>query len=211
LLQPLQLLAQHGPRHPLLRPEISGAGKAELGRHRYADESIAPAAPGWLELGRLLMRPLPACGERAQQQASDFFRCRTLLQLVGDLLDASLGARLVASLVVAAYADAADGVVAHIDRITAAQRNHLGELTLTRILSPILLAGVGAVAPLERRAAEGAGRIGLASSELQAMRARVVGRNEHAHATGAIDDRDRDGNVALGTFRDRRLGNLKAE
>src|SRR5882672_8697829 len=105
-----------------------------------------------------------------------------LLELVGNFLDASLGARLVAGLVVAADPDAADGVVADIDRIAAAQRNHLGELALTRVL----LAGVGAVAPLQRRAAEGAGGVGLAAIELQAMRARIVGRNEYAHAAGAI-------------------------
>src|SRR6266566_1647244 len=80
-----------------------------------------------------------------------------LLELVGDFLDASLGARLVAGLIVAADADAADGVVADIDRIAAAKRNHLGQLPLTRVL----LAGVGAVAPFQRRAAEGAGGVGL--------------------------------------------------
>jgi hypothetical protein len=43
------------------------------------------------------------------------------------------------------------------------------------------------------------------------MRARIVGRDENAHAAGAIDNRDRDRHVALGAFRDRRLGNLEAE
>src|SRR6185295_2425420 len=133
--------------------------------------------------------------------------CVDLLELVGNFLHASLGARLVASLVVAAHANPADRVVADIDRIAAAQRNDLGQLPLTRVL----LAGVRAIAPLECRAAEGARRVGLAASEFQAMRARIIRRNEHAHTAGAIDDRDRDRHVALGTFRDRRLGNLEAE
>src|SRR5262245_25701041 len=107
--------------------------------------------------------PLPMCPDRTSAPPSPKGRGRNnkrppfrsavgLPELVGNFLDASLGARLVAGLVVAAHADAADRVIADIDRIAAAQRNDFGELPL----AGSVLARLGAVAPLERRATESA-------------------------------------------------------
>src|SRR6266487_2559179 len=95
-----------------------------------------------------------------------------LLELIRHLVDARFGAALVAGLVVAAHADAADRLVADLDRVAAAERNHVGELAL----AGVLLAGFGAVAPFQRGTAECASRVGLAPRQLQTMWARTVRR-----------------------------------
>src|SRR5207244_10540477 len=81
---------------------------------------------------------------RAASIPRDFDCSRNLLELVGDLLDTSLRTGFIAGLIVATHADAADRVIADIDWVAAAERDHIGELPLTRIL----LARVGAVAPV---------------------------------------------------------------
>src|SRR2546421_8274909 len=100
-------------------------------------------------------------------------RKRSLLELILHLLDASLGAAFVACLIVAADADAADRLVADLDRIAAAERNDIGKLPLAKDILP----GLGRIAPFERRTAERPGGVGLAPGELDAVRGGAVGRN----------------------------------
>src|SRR5712671_6846900 len=93
-----------------------------------------------------------------------------LFELIRDLVDAGLGAAFIAGLVVAAHANPADRVVADLDRVAAAERDDFSQLPLAKVF----LAGLGAVAPFKRGAAERARRISLASREFETMRGRIV-------------------------------------
>jgi hypothetical protein len=109
--------------------------------------------------------------------------------------------------VVAADADAADGLVTDFDRVAAAERNYLGKLPLAEHV----LAGLGGIAPFQRGAAERTRRVGLAPRQFDAVRGRIVRRDEDAHPPGAVDDGDRDGNVALLASVDGALSDLQAQ
>src|SRR5258708_14726599 len=93
------------------------------------------------------------------------------LELLRDLGNAGLGAGLIAGLARAADADGPDGVVADVDRNTAAARDHVGELALRSEIRPVL----GLLRPFERRPADRAGRIALAPRPLEIVRGGVVG------------------------------------
>src|SRR5262249_3854249 len=77
-----------------------------------------------------------------------WLRAAGSLELILHLLPPGLGAALVAFLIVAADADAADRFVTHLDRIAAAERDDIGE----EPLAGGFLTGLGAVAPFQRRA-----------------------------------------------------------
>src|SRR5215467_14248525 len=101
--------------------------------------------------------------------ASPPVRCgglATLLQLIGHLGDAGIAAGLFLRSTIrgAAETDAADRLVADLDRNAAMQRNDLGERSLAGNI------GLGALAPIDGGATESARRIGLALGQLQIVR-----------------------------------------
>src|SRR5713101_9204386 len=129
------------------------------------------------------------------------------LELLGNLGNAGLGADLIAGLARPADAYGPDGVVADVDRNTTAQRDHVGELPLCSQIRPVL----GLLRPFERWPAERACRIGLAPRQLEVVRGGVVGCNEDAHAAGAVDHRNRDGDICLCAFLDGALRDGEAQ
>src|SRR5215472_11064181 len=93
----------------------------------------------------------------AQHSELNSFAFSIRVQLIRDLCDPSPGAGVVASLARSANAHGANGVVADVDRNTAAKRNHVSELALWREFRSLL----GALRPIERRTAERPGRVRL--------------------------------------------------
>src|SRR5579883_1421140 len=140
----------------------------------------ATADVRWPAIGRS-RRPSLKSFERAGRP----WRGRpALLELIGDLLNSGLCARLFLRLSAdrAAEADAADRFAAGIDRHPATERDHIREHPLSRI------PGLGVLRPLRRGLAERARRIGLAAGKLDIMRIGVVALEEDTQSAGAVDD-----------------------
>src|SRR5882724_8863622 len=124
-------------------------------------------------------------------------RCGYLLQLIRHLGDAGLAARLFLRPAIGGTAetDATDGLFADLDWNAALQRNDLGKAALA------LRLGLGALRPLDRRAPEGARRIGLALGQLEIVRRGSVAHNKGFQPACAIDHCDRHPRGALGPCR----------